>query len=131
MQGNLADDDIAADRKELCLSSSSSSSFGTHEDQTGWGDPRPPPIPAKPGFVRKQPRNPMASAQSQNGGSLGVFEDPSKRVSNATVFDSMSELGEGLVESRKQPLSCTMSAPLVDKRQSKMPAPPPDMEDIE
>lgn len=133
MQSNLADEQ-AAERKELCLSSSSSSSTETQEDLTGWGDPRPPPVPAKPGFVRKQQGwiNAMASAQSQNGGSLGVFEDPSKRISDATVFDSMSELGEGLTDhGRKPQLSSTMSVPLVDKRQSKTPAPPPDMEDIE
>lgn len=118
-----------ADRKELSLSSSTSSSGAdTLEDPSSWGDGQPPRIPAKPPLLTK-PLNTMASAQ--NSSSLRVLDDPSKRLSNLTVFESMSESGDGLTDIRKQPLTTTMSVPLVDKRQNKMPAPPPDMDDIE
>lgn len=123
-----------ADRKELCLSSSSSSS-AEHEDPSGWSQPRPPPVPAKPGFVVQHSKciDAMASAQSHHhyGSSLGGLEEEDKRISSATVFEEVEPISEGLVGGKKQPLSGTMSAPLVDRRQSKMPAPPPNMDDIE
>ena len=137
MQSAVSDDQAT----DLCLSSSGSSS-AEHENPSGWSQPRPPPIPAKPGFVVHhgpgKSINAMASAQSHhNGSSLGLSEDDhrdDKRISSATVFEEVSPIGEGLIGvggSRKQPLNCTMSAPLGEKRQSKMPAPPPDMDDIE
>jgi hypothetical protein len=104
----------------LSMSSSSNSSTDHLEDMTGWGGdaPRPPPIPSRPGFVCA-----TSKASDRNG---GVSRDR-----NSSALDNLSQLGEGLVTARRQPLSGTMSVPLGDKRQSKTPAPPPDMDDIE
>lgn len=129
---SIADKQLA-DGKELSLSSSSSSSASTHEDRSSWGDTLAPPVPSRlgrPSAVSKRCKDLNTMASGQNN-SLDPLEDPNKRISNATVFESMSVLGEGLTEIRKQPLSCTASMPLADNRQIKMPAPPPDMDDIE
>lgn len=91
------------DQRECSTSSVSSfSNSSTPEDLASW-------------------TSAMASAQASRhrlGTPEGDLDD--KRISSATVFESM---GEGLAEIARKP-----AVPL---RPSKLPAPPPDMEDIE
>lgn len=91
-----------------------SASPGTHEDPSNWS--RSVSKPSK-----------MASAQGYPDAShLGIGEDQDKR---GTAFEStVGEVPEG----RHTPLQCTTSVPpLMERSGSKMPAAPPDMEDIE
>ena len=104
---------------------SSGSSLGTHEDLSTWG-----------GKGGKIPGNRMASAQNT---SSGVHND---RISSVTVFDDFAG-GEGLVETRKQPVlgGVAPNPPLMERALSPratgssgkapIPAPPPDMDNIE
>lgn len=80
------------------ISTNSASSSGTHEDLASW-------TPA------------MASAQTSHNRldtPEGDLDD--KRITSATVFESMGEIARN---------------PAVPLRPGKLPAPPPDMEDIE
>lgn len=110
--------------------SSSGSSLGTHEDLASWG-------------AANRSSTKMASAQSQSlGAASELGEAEGNRMSSATVFESLvvderggGGGGGGLLKPElpvKKPLAHSTSVPpLMERHSSKLPPPPPDMEDIE
>ncbi len=108
--------------EELERERSLSTSSGTHEDLSTWGE--------RCVSVSTVKTTKMASAQSSSNHSQGALIQ-SDRMSSATVFDDFGEARKqpDIVMGHPSPIA-SPTRPLKDIK-APFPIPPPDMEDIE